>query len=128
MGSLRRRTMSTSQDGGTGWVARSLLDLRFRARATPALLPLLYGVALVLIALTGVSAMVAAAMQAWWLGLLALVAVPVLGLALAAAVRVGCELAGAVLELNEYVAGIAERLPHLENVIDDLARDMPKLG
>jgi type II secretory pathway component PulJ len=34
----------------------------------------------------------------------------------------------AVLELNRHVDGIAERIPHLENVIDDLARDMPRLG
>lgn len=120
--------MSTSRNGASGRSARLLLDVRFRSRATPALLPALYLAVLVLIAVSGLSAVVAAAVHAWWLGLVAVVVVPVVGFVLAAGARVGCELADAVLELNEYVGGIAERLPHLENVIEDLARDMPKLG
>lgn len=120
--------MSRSQDGGAGRTARLLLDVRFRARATPSLLPALYLSTLVLIGVAGVSAVVVAAVQAWWLGLVAVVVVTVVGLVLAAAARIGCELVWAVLELNEYVGGIADRLPHLESVIGDLARDMPKLG
>jgi hypothetical protein len=120
--------MSRSQEGGAGRTARLLLDVRFRARATPSLLPALYLSTLVLIGVAGVSAVVVAAVQAWWLGLVAVVVVTVVGLVLAAAVRIGCELVWAVLELNEYVGGIADRLPHLESVIGDLARDMPKLG
>jgi hypothetical protein len=95
---------------------------------TPSLLPVLYATVLVFVVLAGVSAVVAAAVQAWWLGLVAIVVVPIAGLLLTAAVRVGFELVWAVLELNGYVEGIAERFPHLENVMDDMARDMPKLG
>lgn len=120
--------MSTSHDRGAGRTSALLLDLRFRARATRSLLPALYLSALVLIVVIAVSAVVAAAVQAWWLGLVAVLIVPVLGFVLAASARVGCELVLAVLELNEYVDGIAERFPRLESVVDDLARDMPKLG
>jgi hypothetical protein len=108
--------------------ARMLLDVRFRTRATPSLLPALYLTVLVLVALLGISAVVVAAVQAWWLGLVAASVVPIIGLVLVAVARVGCELVSAVLELNQYVGGIAGRMPHLESVIDELARDMPKLS
>jgi hypothetical protein len=120
--------MSTDQGGGAGRTARLLLDVRFRSRLAPSLLPVLYATVLVFVVLTGVSAVVAAAVHAWWLALVAIVVVPIAGLLLTAAVRVGFELVGAVLELNQYVEGIADRFPHLENVMDDMARDMPKLG
>jgi hypothetical protein len=120
--------MSMNQDGGSRSAARLLLDVRFQARATRSLLPFVYLGVLMLVALGGFCVVIAAAVQAWWLGLAALVMVPLIGLAVVAAARVGCELVLAVSELNEHVGGIADRFPHLEQVIDDLARDMPKLG
>jgi hypothetical protein len=120
--------MATDQGVGVRRTVGLLLDVRFRSRATRSLLPALYLTVLVLVALTGVGAVIAATVQAWWLGLLALVVIPLFVLVAAAAARVGCELVWAVSELNEHVGGIAERLPRLESVIDDLARDMPKLG
>ena len=120
--------MSTGQDARAGRTARLLLDVRFHERATRALLPALYLAALVVVVVAGVSAVVVATIQAWWLGLLALVVVPPVVLVMVAAARVGCELVLAVLELNEYVDDIADRFPRIESVVDELARDMPKLG
>jgi hypothetical protein len=120
--------MSTDQDGRAGRTVRVLLDVRFRSRATPLLLPALYCAVLVFIALGGVSTVVAAAVQAWWLGLVAIVVVPIAALLATAVVRVGFELIWVTLDLHEYVEDIADRFPHVEKVVDELARDMPKLG
>src|SRR5882762_8793485 len=73
---------------------------------TPALVPLLFlGVSL-LLASVGVAAVVAA----FWLGLLALAVVPFLVLGAIALARIGSELALAVIQVTEDVAGIAARL------------------
>ncbi len=107
---------------------RQMLDVRFRSRLAPALLPLVYLAVVVLTGLFGLLVVLAAAVHAWWLGLVALVVVPVVGLLVVALARVACELVWSVLELNEFVEYIAGRLPHLQNVIDELASDMPPLG
>lgn len=120
--------MSTIQRDADGRTAGMLRDVRFRSRVAPSLLPALYLSVLVIVALAGVSTVVVAAVQHWWLGLIAVLLVPLVGFVLIAVARVGCELVCAVLELNAHVSGIADRLPHLERVIGELAHDMPKLG
>lgn len=120
--------MSTHRDAGAGCNARLLLDVRFQVRASRALLPALYLMVLVLVALAATFTVVMATVQVWWLGLVALLVVLPVALALAAAARIGCELVLAVLELNDYVEDIADRFPRIETVVGELARDMPKLG
>jgi hypothetical protein len=46
----------------------------------------------------------------------------------AAAVRIGFEMVWVVLDLHEYVGDIADRFPHVEGVVDDLASYMPRIG
>ncbi|MGQ0479741.1 MAG: DUF4282 domain-containing protein [Pseudonocardia sp.] len=107
---------------------RQLFDVRFGSRLAPVLLPLVYLTVVVLTGLLGLLVVLAAAVHAWWLGLVALLVVPVVGLLVIALARVACELVWSVLKLKEYVEYITGRLPHLENVIDELASDMPPLG
>jgi hypothetical protein len=93
----------------------------------PASLLALYRAFALLAALLGAAALVAAALQAWWLGLLALVVVPAAVWAAITLVRVTCEVMGAVLRMADHVGEIRDELPHLRGTIDQLAEDMPRL-
>ena len=95
---------------------------------TPALVPLLFlGVSLLLVSV-GVAAVVTAFVAGFWLGLLALAVVPFLVLGAIALARIGSELALAVIQMAEDVAGIAAGLPRLESTVYDVANDIPRFG
>lgn len=95
-----------------------------RTRLTPALLPLLFLAVAGFAVLFGLVAIVAAALYAWWLGVLALLVVPVLVVCLVAGARVVAELTLAVFNLTEHVA---EVMPRLEGTVDHIAEEMPRL-
>ncbi|HWN34639.1 MAG TPA: hypothetical protein VNP03_17940 [Pseudonocardia sp.] len=95
---------------------------------TPTLVPILFLGISVLAILAGLVAVVAAFVAGLWLGLLALAAVPMLVLGVIALARIGGELALAVIQVTEDVAGIAARLPRLESTVYDVANEIPRFG
>jgi len=118
---------STARPEYTGPIP-ALLRPNLALPLTPALVPLLFlGVSL-LLASVGVAAVVAAFVAGFWLGLLALAVVPFLVLGAIALARIGSELALAVIQVTEDVAGIAARLPRLESTVYDVANDIPRFG
>ncbi|WP_445186419.1 DUF4282 domain-containing protein [Pseudonocardia sp. Cha107L01] len=107
---------------------RALLRARFDLPLTPRLVPPLFLGFTVLAGVGGVTAIVAAFSTAFWLGLLALVTVPFPVLGAIALVRIFGELALAMIQVTEDVAGIAVRFPRLESTIDDVASVVPRLN
>jgi hypothetical protein len=105
-----------------------MLDLRFGTVLTPVLLPMIYRGVTALAVILGLAAVVGAALQAWWLGLLAAVVVPVAVAVVIGLTRIACELLWYVNELHEDVDQISERFARLEGKVDELAADMPKLN
>jgi hypothetical protein len=112
---------------GAAW-ARALPRGLGRTRLAPVLLPVAYRALIVTAVLIGLAAIAAAALTAWWLGVLAALAVPPLVLGAIVLARVGAELALAVLAMSDDVAEIAAGLPRLESTMDDVASDMPRIG
>jgi Domain of unknown function (DUF4282) len=107
---------------------RALLRARFDLPLTPRLVPPLFLGFTVLAGLLSVAVIVAAFSAGFWLGLLALVTVPFLALGAIALVRIFGELALAMIQVTEDVAGIAVRFPRLESTIDDVASVVPRLN
>jgi hypothetical protein len=107
---------------------KELLDLRFGIVLTPALLPVIYRSVVALVGVLGICAIVAAFAHAWWWGVLALVVVPLVGAVVVGMVRVGCELLWYVNELHEDVSHIAARFGRMEDVVTELADEMPRLN
>lgn len=107
---------------------KEMLDLRFGTVLTPVLLPMIYRGVAALAVLLGLAVVVGAALQAWWLGLLAAIVVPVAVAVVIGLTRIGCELLWYVNELHEDVDQISARFARLEGKVDELAADMPKLN
>lgn len=116
---------STSRSTGTWSV---LLGARFDVGLTLRLLPVAVQTLMFLVAVAGFGVIVIAMTSAWWLGLSALLLVPVVVALTFALIRIGAELALAVLTLSARVTEMADRLPGLESTVGDMASDMPKLG
>lgn len=95
-----------------------------RTRLTPALLPPLYLAVTGFTALLGLVAIVAAVAHAWWLGVVALLVVPVLVVCVVASARVIAELTLAIFNLSEQVTAA---MPRLEKTVDHIAAEMPRL-
>lgn len=107
---------------------KEMLDLRFGIVLTPVLLPMIYRAVAVLAVVLGLGVIVAAAVQAWWLGLFAALVVPVAVAVVIGLARIGCELLWYLNELHEDVSQIAARTSRLEGVLNGLADDMPRLS
>jgi hypothetical protein len=100
----------------------------FEIALTPALVQPVYLGLCVLVAAGGLVGVVAAFDTALWLGLLALVVVPVLVLGAVAALRIVAELTLAMIQTSADVAVIAAQLPRLESTVSDVANDIPRFG
>jgi ABC-type multidrug transport system fused ATPase/permease subunit len=105
-----------------------MFDLRFGTLLTPALVPLIYRAVVALAGLSGLAVIVLAALHAWWLGLIALLVVPLVVVLVVALTRVFCELLWYISELHEDVSQIGARFARMEGVVSELAEDMPKLN
>lgn len=105
---------------------RATLRPNFDYPLTPQLVPALFLGTAVLVVAGAAVAVVAAFVASTWLGVLALLLVPVLALGAIALARVLGELALATIQVTEDVAGIAERFPRLESTIDDVASVVPR--
>lgn len=112
---------------GTAPKAAELLDLRFGTILTPVLLPMIYRIVAVSAIVLGLTAVVVAAVQVWWLGLFATVVVPVAVIVVIGLTRVVCELLWYVVELHADVDEITERFCRLETMVTDVAAGMPRL-
>lgn len=99
-----------------------------RTRLSPTLLPAVYRALVVTAVLAGLAAIVVASVTAWWLGALAVLAVPPLVLVVIMLARVGAELALAVLAMSDHVAELAAAVPRMETTMDDVASDMPMIA
>ncbi|WP_028937833.1 DUF4282 domain-containing protein [Pseudonocardia spinosispora] len=116
-----------SGGGSTGtWTV--LLGARFDVGLTARLLPVAVQTLMLLVAIGGCGLIVAAMTTTWWLGLCALLVVPVVVVLIFALVRVGAEMVLAVLDMSARVTEMADRLPGLESTVGGMASDMPKLG
>lgn len=116
-----------SSGGSTGtWPV--LLGARFDVGLTPRLLPVAVQTLMLLVTIAGCGLIVAAMATAWWLGLTAMLVVPVVVVLIFALIRIGAEMVLAVLNMSGRVTEMADRLPGLESTVGDMASDMPKLG
>jgi hypothetical protein len=116
-----------SSGGSTGtWAV--LLGARFDVGLTPRLLPVAVQTLMLLVAIAGCGLIVVAMTTAWWLGLSALLVVPVVVVLTFALIRIGAEMVLAVLNMSARVTEMADRLPGLESTVGGMASDMPKLG
>lgn len=93
-----------------------------------ALLPWLFHALVVGIVGGGLVLLVLAALQAWWLGMVALVVVPVGALLLVVVARIGCELALGICRLGTRTEELATGLARVEVTVGGIAGDMPGLG
>ena len=112
---------------GTAQINR-VLDPSFETRMTPLLLPWIY---LFLVGALGVGAgalVVIAFAVAWWMGLIALVVVPIGAVGVFALLRVGCEIVLDFSRLPQVTESMAEGLERMENTVDGVAEDMPKIA
>ncbi|HZZ50903.1 MAG TPA: DUF4282 domain-containing protein [Pseudonocardia sp.] len=109
-------------------VKRGLPRLDLSEPLTPSLVPVLVLGLTVLAGLAGIGAVVVAFEAGLWPGLLALAVVPFAFLGVVALGRVLGELALAVIRMHQDLAGIAERFPHLEATMDEVAGEIPRLG
>jgi hypothetical protein len=105
-----------------------LIRADFEIALTPALVPPVYLGLCVLVTAGGLVGVVAAFGVALWLGLLALVMVPVLVLGAVAVLRMVAELTLAVTRTSADVSMIAAQLPRLESTVSDVANDIPRFG
>ena len=112
----------------SGRVLPALPRADFEIALTPALVPPVYLGLCVLVAAGGLVGVVAAFDTALWMGLLALVVVPVLVLGAVAVLRIVAELTLAMIQTSADVAVIAAQLPRLESTVSDVANDIPRFG
>ncbi|MGI5129503.1 DUF4282 domain-containing protein [Pseudonocardia sp. CA-107938] len=107
---------------------RDVLDPSFETRMTPRLLPLIYLGLVGALAVAAIGLVVGAFLLAWWLGLIALVVVPI-GAAVAFAVlRVVVELVVEFSRLPQLTSGLAEGFARVEGMVDDIAEGMPRIA
>lgn len=107
---------------------KEMLNLRFDTLLTPVLLPMIYRVVVASAVLLGLAAIAAAALQAWWLGLLAAAVVPVAVAMVIGVARIGCELLWYIDDLHDDVCQISARFSRLEGTVDELAAVVPRLN
>lgn len=108
--------------------ASDVVDPRLEGRLLTSLLPFVYVLLLVATGLGAIAAVAIAFAYAWWLGLVALVVVPVVTAGLVAAVRIGCELVLLVSNIAEDTRRMAAGLKRVEATVDGVAEDMPRIG
>jgi len=108
--------------------ARNILDPSFEARLTPALLPYAFLFLVAATGLAGLAVIVGAFTLAWWLGLIALAAVPVAVAGIVAVIRIFCELVLALALMSDDTKAMAAGLSRVESTVDGVASDMPRLG
>ncbi len=105
-----------------------LFDFQFRTIITTQMMPIIYGMAVLLSALAAVYYTVWAFGESWWMGLIWLILVgPALFIALITSVRVVLEFVLTVFNISCYVDAMAGQVEGIAEQTEDISGSLPRI-
>lgn len=107
---------------------RRLLDPSLDDHLTPLLLPYLFVLLTALVMVVGCGLVIGAFVLVWWLGLIALVVVPVGAIVAIVVIRIVCEVLMTFSLMAQRTGDMSALLSRVETTVDGVASDMPPLG